>query len=147
MSDNDDDERDMTHEEQAEFFISAGITSAIDDLTLALRMNDWSEASYEEKNEHDDDFITIEADGRSTLKVEEALAHLESADEYVKKEPNPITEKELIKRVRAELWVLINDYGEGLVEDDHKELLQDLLLNIEYFQDGRFDAMVWRELE
>ena len=71
----DDQERDATPEEQAEFFISMGIETAIDDLRLALRMNDWSEATYEEKREGSDETETIDATGRSTLKVEEALSH------------------------------------------------------------------------
>ena len=82
----DDDERDMTPEEQAEFFISMGIETAIDDLRLALRMNDWSEATYEEKREGSDETETIDATGRSTLKVEEALSNLELALEYISAE-------------------------------------------------------------
>jgi hypothetical protein len=47
----DDQERDATPEEQAEFFISMGIETAIDDLRIALRMNDWSEATHEAERE------------------------------------------------------------------------------------------------
>ena len=82
----DDDERDATPEEQAEFHISMGIETAIDDLRLALSMNDWSEATYEEEREGSDETETIAATGRSTLKVEEALSNLELAAEYITEE-------------------------------------------------------------
>ena len=53
-----------------------------------------------------------------------------------------ITLEEFLENVRRELEILIDNYEDGLVKETSKEMLQHLMMNVEYFQAGTLDPDV-----